>query len=167
MTTEFADVARRYCAFIENCRDLSAGQLITRVAPLLAELYLQGLMLPEGPPADEEFNVDLVSTEAHAEIMHAIDDQLGHYYAYWNIFNPLQEPAGDNSPYQWGIGDDLADIYRDMKNCLSIYDIGTEASRREAVWQWRLGLAMHWGRHLVDSLCAIHALLFTEYIGEE
>lgn len=166
MTVEFADVARRYCNLIENGDKLTAGELVIQAAPLLAELYMQGLRLPEGPPAAEDFDAEPVSTKANFKMAQAIDKKLAHYCAYWGIVAPFQSPTGENSPLQGTIGDDLADIHRDLKYGLAIYDIGTEQSSQEAVWQWRFGLANHWGEHLVSCLYAIHYLLFKEYIAE-
>jgi hypothetical protein len=68
---------------------------------------------------------------------------------YWDVFDPLKETES-----LWNsLADDLADIYRDIKECLLLFDAGQVD---EAVWQWRFNFLIHWGHHLTGAQRAIH-----------
>jgi hypothetical protein len=146
----FAEVARRYCAWAEN--ELGdPNEEMRRVRLLLAELHLAAVKLPALGIGK---NMDAVS------ISH---DEWSRFYEkfrvlpvteYSEVFNPLkaEEPVTNN------LADDLADIYRDVKAGLSLHDAQHPV---DAAWEWRLNFQLHWGQHLVGAQRAIH-----EYLSE-
>ena len=71
------------------------------------------------------------------------------------MFNPLQEEASVTN----SLADDLADIYRDLKAGLSLYEAEHPI---DAAWEWRFRFQIHWGQHLVGAMRPIH-----EYLAEE
>ena len=74
---------------------------------------------------------------------------------YFDVFNPLTE----EDPVVNNLADDLADIYRDLKAGLSLYE---RAKPIDAAWEWRVGFLSHWGQHLVGAQRAIHEFLADE-----
>jgi hypothetical protein len=147
----FAGVARRYCAWAEG--ELGdPNDEMRRVRLLLAELHLAAAELPDLGIGK---NIDAVS------ISH---DEWSQFYekfgrlpvtSYFDVFNPLQEEeAVTNS-----LADDLADIYRDLKAALSLFE---DNHPIDAAWEWRFGFQTHWGQHLVGAQRAIH-----EYLADE
>jgi len=58
------------------------------------------------------------------------------------------------------LADDLADIYRDVSEGLSLWDAG---HLREALWTWVFSFETHWGQHLVDAQRVLHWWLFTRH----
>lgn len=74
---------------------------------------------------------------------------------YSDVFNPLK----DTEPVTSNLADDLADIYRDIKGGLVLFD---SQHPIDAAWEWRFGFQTHWGHHLVGAQRAIH-----EYLTEE
>jgi hypothetical protein len=147
----FAEVARRYCAWVE--RELSEpNDEMRRVRLCLAELHLAAVELPALGIGE---NIDAVS------ISH---DEWSRFYEkfgglpvtnYSDVFNPLKE----EKPVVNSLADDLADIYRDLKAGLSIFEANHPI---DAAWEWRFGFQTHWGHHLVGAQRAIH-----EYLAEE
>lgn len=77
---------------------------------------------------------------------------LGEYDLYWEVFDPyhLEEPVAQT------LGDDLSDIYCNVKEGLLYMQRGSTADIQEAVWGWRESFFQHWGEHLVDALRVIH-----------
>ena len=57
--------------------------------------------------------------------------------------------------------DDLADIYRDLKEGLELYEAGHVA---EALWEWSQSFNTHWGRHASSALHALQAYAADENI---
>lgn len=144
----FAEVARCYCAWAEGKLN-EPKQEMEQARLLLAELYLAALQLP-----------DLGCGKEQKAVHVAHDEWLGIYQkfaslpltGYWDVFNSIEETESVFN----SLADDLADIYRDVKAGLFIY----EAEHLiEAVWYWRFHFQVHWGQHLVGAQRAIHQYL--------
>jgi hypothetical protein len=56
--------------------------------------------------------------------------------------------------------DDLADIYRDLKDGLNLWDSNTHDAQREASWKWRTNYEIHWGTHLARATQTIHEIRY-------
>lgn len=53
------------------------------------------------------------------------------------------------------IGDDMLDIYKDVRAGLLLFDAGQTA---DALWHWSFLHRIHWGRHAVGAIFALHCL---------
>jgi hypothetical protein len=149
----FAILAEEYCDVIEQLADLSDQAFVQAVVRLIPALYLAALDLQVVSSGD----ADLIDGAKDSGVEHLavdarISDKLGQLDFYWEVFDPYEEGA----PVCGSIGDDLADIYGDLKNALDLYRRGGEAGQRKAVWHWRFTFLFHWGDHLVDALRALH-----------
>lgn len=114
------------------------------------------------PAVREAVAEDTVSQEQAAEVARKISDRLGEHTHYWTVFDPfeLEEPV---API---LQDDFADIYKDLKNGLVIFDRGSERGVVDAVWQWRFDFENHWGRHVVEALRALHHVIYDYRLPE-
>ena len=123
--------------------------------PLLVELYASGLALPQSPASGEDVEADEVSDA----VWKAIYGRLGSlpFNCYGVVLEPHAVPPGE--AVVGDVADDLADIYRDIKNGLSLWDHGYEV---EAVWHWRFHFGFHWGRHAADAIRVLHVWLEQE-----
>jgi hypothetical protein len=147
----FAEIARRYCAWAEA--ELGDPNYeIRRVRLLLAELHLAAADLPD-PGIGK--NIDAVSI-SHDE-WSRLFEKFGRLpvNSYFDVFNPLQE----EEPVINSLADDLADIYRDLKAGLLLFEADHPI---DAAWEWRFGFQTHWGQHLVGAQRPIH-----EYLSDE
>ena len=147
----FADVARRYCAWAEG--ELTDSQeAIRRTRLLLAQLHLAAVQLPAlGIGKDTE--ATSISQDEWTRLYHKFGSLPVTNYS--DVFNPLKE----ETPVMNSLADDLADIYRDLKAGLSLFETNHPI---DAAWEWRFGFQTHWGHHLVGAQRAIH-----EYLAEE
>ena len=59
------------------------------------------------------------------------------------------------------IGDDMLDIYKDIKAGCLLFERGEWT---EAVWQWSFLHRIHWGRHAVGALFALHCLSISKNV---
>ena len=53
------------------------------------------------------------------------------------------------------LADDIADIYRDLKEGLVLSETH-QAPPENIIWNWRVLFYSHWGKHAMDALLAIH-----------
>jgi hypothetical protein len=71
---------------------------------------------------------------------------------YSECFDPLILPAEE--PVAADLADDLADIWRDVKGGLLLYDAGSPQS---AAWHWSTHYSFHWGHHATSALYALQS----------
>ena len=140
----FADLAYEYCSWAENLADPSDDDL-KRAHRLLCELQLNALSLPD---LDSEDTNDQLTKEDWMDVRTRF--QKFNIDQYWKVFDVFADSEG---PVLCTISDDLADIYRDLKEGLILFDRGKV---NEAVWEWRFNYFIHWGRHLTGAQSAIH-----------
>jgi len=145
-TERFSSVVSEYCSWAENGGETQANDLKKAIS-LLAELYSTILEL-----TDERCGEDIASKEVTQDEWRDVFERfsslpLQHYSV---AYSPS---TLDEAPVTGNVADDLADIYRDLKNGLSLYEDGCIP---EAVWEWKFSFNTHWGRHVVSALHALH-----------
>jgi len=76
------------------------------------------------------------------------------------VFEPFEPRA---KAISFSVSGDLADIYCDVKE--GVLKIGKRSNvlSPSIVWEWKLKLETHWGRHAVSAIAALHSLLFGEH----
>ena len=151
---EFAQLAAEFCTW---CELSSMGPAPEQaISNWFARLYASGLQLSEAEPeagAPETINPDTSQGEAAIRQLH------GYYYR--EVFDP--DPQSDEEPCIGDIGDDLLDVYRDIKRGLELYRLGFPLA---AEWEWAFNFRIHWGRHAAAALLALHGLVHSGLAGE-
>jgi hypothetical protein len=148
---EFASVARAFTAWCENTHVGKDSAQMKREALLqLSTIYISALKLPGAdfvpcpdPPS---------RTEAQKRKLFDNLRPLPFQY-YWEMYTPtdMQE---DKEPVCGDLFDDFLDIHNDLSTGLWLYDRAYVAS---AVFCWTQMFGIHWGRHVVSALHALHA----------
>ena len=143
---EFARLAQEYCDWVEGKGNKGEDQLFY-LQVLLSKLYCWGIQLPDCEPTDL-LESDELPDHNHQEILNYFKTFPIQYYSM--IFNahivPSEEPViGD-------VIDDLADIYKDLKDGLWYLGRGSEL---DAVFRWRFSLGAHWARHILGAMYAL------------
>jgi hypothetical protein len=152
----FAETARAYIEWAERIEPLSPAEDAREVLGLLIDLYAAAIQLPEGEGAEGER--ESTTQEEWARI-YARCGNLP-FDIYWEIFNPLTPEAEE--PVGASLGDDLADIHRDLKAGMTYY---TEGNEPAATWEWQFNFRAHWGHHASAAIYALHAWWAEEYFA--
>ena len=148
----FARMARGFCTWCEA--EVSDTDPDRVAAAWLAALYAAALALPEVDfAAADDLPVRPADAPRHAESNVSCFRQR-----YYRIcFNP--NPAGEDAQVLGDLEDDLRDICEDLQEGLLFYERGeTDA----AIWHWRFSHRIHWGRHAVGALTALHGLSISQ-----
>jgi Domain of unknown function (DUF5063) len=145
---QFAEVARRYCAWVEREAEDPIDLNTTR--RLLAELQLAALGLPDLDSGDHQ-KIHKPAPELKERVLQRVSAVP--FRHYWNTFDPFKE---NEEPVCGDLPDDLADIWLDLWKGLYLFDAG---HRLEANFQWRVLYDSHWGQHVLDAQRAIYAFL--------
>ncbi len=155
----FVDCAERFCSLIEHHQSLTAGEFVRSCASCLADLYgaSVSLSLLSVEIDSAELIADVISTERARAIDRQISEKLNGQCLYWEVLDPRIE----SDPIVDGLGvgdlaDDIADIYREVKNGLFAFNRGPAT---EAIWHWQEGFRSHWGDHVVDALRGMHHIV--------
>lgn len=156
---QFVDAARSYCAWCVAEHSDAAEQARVALAHL-STLYRLGMGLRElDAPDVEEREV------THAE-WQATYDRLGPlpFGYYRSVFDPQlrddQLSEGLDSACELGdLADDLADIWRDLTDGLTLFDCGHGDA---AEYQWAWSFRSHWGRHAASALHVLHCWIADE-----
>jgi hypothetical protein len=150
----FRAVAERYVSAVEATSERSPDDLFATLVRVLPRLYEAALRLPYPVVESADLPEARLSHEQWKEAFDGLQEILGARDLYWTVV-PFGEDKRDE--LAGSLADDLADIYRDVKEGLELAASG--ASENEVLWQWRFNFWAHWGEHAVEALRIIHAHL--------
>jgi hypothetical protein len=151
----FALLARRYCKWCEEHQLTDPKSLHYEAIGHLAQLYAAGLTLPDVDVTDHS-----ELSEPPKEAIQAIYRSFGALpFNYYRDFFSPHIIDQSNEPGMGDLADDLTDIYLDLHRGLALLDSGIEAA---AAWEWRFSFGIHWGRHAVSALRALHCYDFPD-----
>ena len=157
--TGFVTVAGEYCTFVENTFRFSKIDFLDKARKLLPLIYLKASLLPKLEPIFDEGNEKFVSEEDWDFIHNSVQQKLGYHDEYQEIFDPLTHEQVEQSTAS--ISDNMADIYQDVKNFVSLFSAGTEEVMNDAIWECQLNFEEFWGQKLLNALKAIHFVFFS------
>ncbi|MBW8467143.1 MAG: DUF5063 domain-containing protein [Thiobacillus sp.] len=150
-SSDFAEVARAYCSW---CEATPSEHTDSQAAYWLSRLYSQALLLPQVGPENEDGLPELPPEELAAATKN-LAAFAGRYYR--EVFDP--DPLLADEPVLGDIGDDLLDTYKDVRAGLVLFDRG---ETNEAMWHWSFLHRIHWGRHAVGAMYALHCLAISQ-----
>jgi hypothetical protein len=140
--------AREFCDWCE-----SAGNKVLseeKAISLLCRLYAAALALPIVGCENSDGLPELPS-----QILDRVKSNLrgfsGLYYR--EFFDP--DPQLTDMHSLGDVGDDLLDTYKDIRSGLLLLEQGR---LEDALWHWSLAHRIHWGRHAVGAIYALHCL---------
>ena len=162
--TEFITVAGQYCLFVENSGSFSAFDLLDKGRKILALLYIKGSLLPKPEQVYEEENEKFVTEEDWSIVHDSILKKLGKFDEYLDIMNPESIKTAEITSAS--LAENFADIYQDIKNFITLFNIGTEEIMSDAVGECQLSFDEFWGQKVVDSLKAIHSIILKFEISD-
>ena len=156
---EFVTVAVQYCAFLENFEEITETELTDKLTKLLPLLYLKASLVPETDTVNDE-EPEITVTE---DIYNFITSKLYNVYVnndtYLEVF--LQDMKYSETPISASISEDLADIYQDIKNFITIFERGITENMNDALYVCMENFKAYWGQKLVNVLRALHSLKYS------
>lgn len=142
---EFAESAKRFCAWSEGTAASPEDEACAALEHL-SSLYQQALSLPDIFSDEDPTEVD---DNAWSKVYSRFGSLPFNDYA--QCFDPAELSADAVTA---DIADDLADIWRDLKQGLSLFDAGHVDA---AATEWRQSFWQHWGRHAAGGIYALHS----------
>lgn len=157
-TIEFVTVALEFCTFVETASQVALFEFTDKAVKLLPLLYLKATLLPEISP-DEDAEPELTVTEdMYESVRTQIAGLLGERDSYLETFHPDMQYS--DTPIAAFISENLADVYQDTGNFISLFRQGNEKVMEEALALCRTNFRDFWGQQLLNALKALHAVRY-------
>jgi len=156
---EFATVAKEYCAFLENSHTHSRITFVTAAHKLLPLLYYKTTVLPETEPILDDANEKFVEEDLYNNILNKLKALFGQFDDFVEINDPRADQNAGNIIAN--ISEYMTDVYQDLKNFTMSYQVGNVEVMNDALWECKSNFIDFWGIRLVNSIKALHILLYT------
>jgi len=154
---EFVTVANEFCSFMEYAGQLEKLDFIQKIQKLLPLLYLKGSLIPEMESVLNEGNEKFVTEQEYDFVKDQVQAHMGELDDYTEQWDPKM--TGSTEPVITSISENMADLYQDLKDFVSLYSMGTTEIMNDAVWECKMNFENYWGQILVNALRVIHRIV--------
>jgi uncharacterized protein DUF5063 len=159
----FRIAATRYCELFES-QPIDHEQWLREALFALSQLYATAHALPDVSIEDNALDVPDEMRMNHTEwsmLFQRIQEILGHQDFYWAYFDPTEPRDTKDEATCGSLADDLADIYRDVKPGLLVWETQNDEYLASVVFDWKQpNFESHWGVHAVSAMRALHPLVY-------
>lgn len=159
----FAEAASSFCGIIERRSRLNKREFVHRCAEAVPKILSRFMTLLD-VETRRDLNIATVEQRRFRvpdkrwwELFRSLSRKLGRSNGYHEVFDPYLLEKDD--PVHASLGDDLADIYRDLKQGVSFYQQGDELSQQTAVYLWKLNMRIHAANHCASAVRALSSLI--------
>lgn len=159
-TLEFVTVALEFCTFVENAGNTVFSTFWIRRQDLALAVSESHPFYPEAEE-DEDAEPELTVTEdMYESVRNRIAGLLGEKDSYLETFHPDMQYS--DTPIAAFISENLADVYQDTGNFISLFRQGNEEVMLEAIVLCRKNFCEFWGQQLLNALKALHAVRYSD-----
>ena len=163
---DFVTVTVEFCAFLEKEEQLSRHEWMETIIRLLPLMYVKATLLPEVVAINEELEIQtFVREQDYAVISDKIAAILGEDDTYLDVF--VEDMKYSDTPVSAFISEDIADIYQDVRNFVSIYQYELTEQMNDALFACRENFKSYWGQKLVNVLRPLHSLFYAHSEEED
>jgi len=156
-TLEFVTIALEFCTFAETAGQNGRIEFVDKATKLLPLLYLKAALLPDIEPGEEELELT-VTEDMYESVRNRIASLLGEKDTYLDTFHPDMQYS--DTPIAAFISENLADVYQDVGNFVSLFRQGNEEVMTEAIAFCSLNFREYWGQRALNALKALHAIRY-------
>ena len=151
---EFVTVAAEYCGFIERSREVGKQSFVDTALKILPLLYLKASLIPECELMGGGDLETFVTEDDYEYVRRSIAKVMGPQDDYLEVFHP--DMAYSDTPIKKCISEDLADIYQDLKDFISVFQLGLNVTMNDSLYVCKEHFAEFWGQRLVNTMRALH-----------
>lgn len=162
---EFITVANEYCGFLDLQKKYSPQDFVDKATKLLPLLYLKISLLPEFSPRIDDEPEKFVTEYDYNFIANNISEKLGDKNDYLEVF--LDDMQYSDTPIIAYISENLTDIYQDLKDTLSNFELGSEDVMNDAIVMCQNNFKNYWGQALTNALRALHQAKYNHSFDNE
>ena len=173
VTLDFVTVSVEFCSFLEKMEITSRTEWSETILRILPLLYVKATLLPSVVDIEDELAEVFVTHEDYMLVANQVASVLGEEDVYLDVF--VEDMKYSDRPVSSFVSEDIADIYQDIRNFVSVYQHGMEETMINALKVISENFRLYWGQKLVNVLRPLHTLVYKpladitsdETIGEE
>ncbi|MDD4777070.1 MAG: DUF5063 domain-containing protein [Fermentimonas sp.] len=158
---EFLTVAVNFCSLLESDEKLSRSVWIEKMLKILPLMYLKASLLPETIETFEEPPAPFVREEDYARVVNIVSEIMGEEDIYLDVF--IEEMKYSDRPISATVSENIADIYQDVRNFVSVYQMELSDQMQSAINICTVNFRTYWGQKLVNVLRPLHTLKSKEF----
>lgn len=162
---ELVTVGVEFCAFIENESLVDREEWISKMLHILPLLYIKTSQLPEIIQINEELPETFVKEEDYARVTTKIASIIGEEDVYLDVF--IEDMKYSDRPISSFVSEDIADIYQDIRNLISVYQYKLDEQMNDALFVCQQHFKTYWGQKLVNVIRPLHSILYNEDENED
>lgn len=155
---DFVTVAVEFCAFLEQEEAVSRNVWIDKMLKILPLMYVKALLLPEVVQLNDELTETFVKEADYARVAASVADVMGEDDVYLDTF--MEEMKYSDTPVSAFVSENIADIYQDIRNFVSVYQYGLEEQMNDALVSCVENFRAYWGQKLVNVLRPLHSIAY-------
>lgn len=157
-TVEFVTVAAEFCAYLERAESLRRKEFVDTILKILPLLYIKASMLPECEMQSDDEPESFVTEDDYEVLRYSLAALMADKDDYLEVF--MQDMRYSDTPITRCISEDLADIYQDVKNFISVFQLGFDETMHDSLALCRDNFSLYWGQTLVNTMRALHSVKF-------
>lgn len=158
VTLDFVTVSVEFCSFLEKMDASPREEWVKTVLRILPLLYVKATLLPSVEALDEGVSEIFVSEQDYLLVSNQVASILGEEDVYLDVF--VEDMKYSDRPVSSFISEDIADIYQDVRNFVSVYQHGLEETMINALNVCTENFRSYWGQKLVNVLRPLHTLIY-------
>ena len=156
VTLDFVTISVEFCSFLERMKVSTRTEWIETVLRILPLLYVKATLLPSVEVLDDNISEIFVSEQDYLLVSNHIASVLGEEDVYLDVF--VEDMKYSDRPISSLISEDIADIYQDVRNFVSVYQHGLEEAMISSLNICTVNFRTYWGQKLVNVLRPLHSL---------
>lgn len=157
---DFVTVSVEFCAILEGDQNLPRIEWIDRMLKILPLLYLKASLLPETEISFGVIPEIFVQEEDYTRVELRVSEIMGEEDTYLDVF--IEDMKYSDRPISAFISENIADIYQDIRNFISVYQFELTNQMESALEICTNNFKSYWGQKLLNVLRPLHALLSKE-----
>jgi len=157
---EFTTVVAEVCLFLEHASDLKYDEFVVKSIKLLPLLYLKASLIEIPNSVFDDGSESFVNEADYQYVRNQVEVILGSDDSYLEVFHP--DMAISDTPIAAFISENLADIYQELKDYASNYQLADVDIMNDALVVCLENFGEHWGQKLLNALRALHSLRFSD-----
>ncbi len=155
---DFLLVANEYCILMENIIEYSKKELLEKVQKILSLIYIKASVLPVPGEGNDLYVEKFVQEEDWQFIQNGLAAKLGSNESFFEVFTP--DSLETDNTESIGLSEALTDVYQDMKDIVTLFQLGNEESLEGGLFDCKINFERYWGPRLLAVLSVIHNIIY-------
>lgn len=158
VTLDFVTIGVEFCSFLEKMEVKSRTEWAKTMLRILPLLYVKATLLPSVEVIGDQMAEVFVKEQDYMLIANQVASVLAEEDVYLDVF--VEDMKYSDRPVSSFVSEDIADIYQDIRNFVSVYQHGLEETMVFALNDIAENFRAYWGQKLVNVLRPLHALVY-------